>query len=231
MIQNTISRESAQQVYDRIGALHDWAEHYEGRAKARALDLAGFAPGQRVLDVGVGTGDVHRAIQAAVEPGGMAIGLDISSVMLQLTRRRTGAPVCLADASHLPIAPASLDRLFVAYTLDLVPYRELQGLLRDFLRLLKPCGRMSIVCLTEGVDRSSRLLVSAWKAVYAANPVACGGCRPLQLADLVEQAGFQEVHREVVVQLGVPSEVISAVRAASEAGRERPVEGSLPGRW
>jgi len=38
----------------------------------------------------------------------------------------------------------------------------------------------------------------------------CGGCRPLELFDLVQKAGFTNIQRQVIVQAGVPSELISA---------------------
>jgi len=73
-------------------------------------------------------------------------------------------------------------------------------------------GRAVLLALTEGVDLPSRSLVAAWKLVYAVSPLACGGCRPLRLTDLVKQAGFDPVEREVIVQLGLPSEIIVASR-------------------
>jgi hypothetical protein len=67
-----------------------------------------------------------------------------------------------------------------------------------------------ILALTEGIDLPSRALVAAWKGIFSLSPTVCGGCRPLELLDLVHQAGFTQVEREVVVQLGVPSEIITA---------------------
>jgi hypothetical protein len=67
-----------------------------------------------------------------------------------------------------------------------------------------------LVALTEGVDFPSRALVAVWKGLYAISPIACAGCRPLQLAALLEQAGFKQVQREVVVQLAMPSEILLA---------------------
>ena len=167
-------------------------------------------PAGRVLNVGVGTGKEHVHIEAAVAPGGVAVGLDVSPVMLRLTRARTGTPVCLGDARRLPYANASFDYLFAAYVLDLLPAPDLAGLLHDFRRVLAPGGRLVLVTLTEGVNRPSRALIALWKRIYAISPEGCGGCRPLQLTGLVEQAGFHLAKREVVVQWGVPSEIIVA---------------------
>ncbi|HEU5104055.1 MAG TPA: hypothetical protein VFU22_33795 [Roseiflexaceae bacterium] len=52
------------------------------------------------------------------------------------------------------------------------------------------------------------MLISAWKLAYRASPLLCGGCRPLQLAALAHAAGFEVVAREVVMQLGLPSEIL-----------------------
>jgi demethylmenaquinone methyltransferase/2-methoxy-6-polyprenyl-1,4-benzoquinol methylase len=125
---------------------------------------------------------------------------------------RCNSPVCQAAAWHLPFVAGSFDRLYSSYVLDLIPYRRLPKVLAEFNRVLVHGGRLVIIALTEGTTPASRALVAAWKAVYAIAPVACGGCRPLQLASLVEDAGFSSVSRQVVIQLGVPSEIISATR-------------------
>jgi demethylmenaquinone methyltransferase/2-methoxy-6-polyprenyl-1,4-benzoquinol methylase len=212
MIEETISAAEAQRFYDRLGAGHDRAELYEGRAKQRGLDQLGLRPGLRVLNVGAGTGREHTLIRSAVEPGGVAFGLDLSPVMLRLTHQRTGSPLCRANALRLPYADGTFDAIFSSYMLDLIPAASLPLLLAGFWRTLKPGGRLVLVSLTEGIDLPSRALVALWKTAYAISPGACGGCRPLQLAGLVTATGFSLRHREVLVQFAVPSEIIVAVR-------------------
>ena len=207
-----LSTRTARRVYDRLGRRHDWGERYEDRAKARALELLDARPGQWALNVGVGTGLDHRRLQAAVLPGGVAVGLDLSAVMAALTRARTGAPVCLADARRLPVRTGGVDRLLCTYVLDLLPAGDLPVVLGEFWRVLVPGGRVALVTLTEGVTATSRVVMAAWKALYAVSPIATFGCRPLQVAGLVGAAGFVGLRCEVVVQLGVPSEVIVADR-------------------
>ena len=212
MIKETLSTDSARKFYDFWGARYDWFSIYEARAKARALELLDLEPGLSVLNVGVGTGVEHLEIKSGISPGGIAYGLDIAPNMIEVARQRTAAPLCLADGRYLPYGSKSFDRLFSAYTLDLIPASDLPAMLSGFLRVLKPGGRMVLVSLTEGVDTPSRALVSVWKAAYAISPVTCGGCRPLLLAQLIRQAGLDLLEREVIVQLGVPSEICVAVR-------------------
>jgi len=212
MPDQTLSAPAARRFYDSIGKRYDWFESFESQAKLRAVQCLGLESGHWVLNVGVGTGKEHSRLQAAVAPHGKAFGLDLSRVMLDLTRERTMAPLCQADARSIPFARGRFDRLYAAYVLDLLPFTALPQVLASFYQLLKPGGRTVLLALTEGVDLPSRALVAAWKLVYAISPLACGGCRPMQLTDLVKQAGFTSIEREVIVQLGLPSEIIVADR-------------------
>jgi ubiquinone/menaquinone biosynthesis C-methylase UbiE len=211
MIQETIPASAAQRFYNRLGARHDWAELYEGHAKDRALALLRLAPGLTVLNAGVGTGTDHRRIVAAVEPGGMAVGVDLASVMLDLTRRRTGSPVVRSDIRRLPFRTSGFDRLLSAYVLDLLPARDLPRVLGEFHRVLRPGGVMVLVSLTEGASPASRLVIRAWRAIYRRRPLWLGGCRPIPLAALVGSRGFDVVADETVIQLAVPSAIVAAV--------------------
>jgi ubiquinone/menaquinone biosynthesis C-methylase UbiE len=206
----TISRDEARRIYDRLGRRLDRADRFEGRAKALALDLLGTAPGQRVLHVGVGTGAEHAALQRAVAPQGLVVGCDLSRGMLQLTRARADTPLCEGDAARLPLRPDQFDRLFSAYMLDLIPLAEIPLVLAEFRRVLRPGGRIVLVSLTTGADPLSRMFVAAWTLAYRLDPRRLGGCRPLTLAELLSQAGFA-VERHVVVQRGFPSEVLVGV--------------------
>jgi hypothetical protein len=62
------------------------------------------------------------------------------------------------------------------------------------------------------VSLLSRAVIGAWKLAYLANPMLCGGCRPLQLAGLAADAGMALITGEVVVQSGMPSEVLAVGR-------------------
>ena len=209
-LDQAIPIKSAQRIYDSLGKRYDWFGGYEARAKERSVEMLELTPGLKLLEVGVGTGKQHSRLQAALAPSGTAYGIDLSRVMLDLTRQRTSAPLCQADAHHLPFPSGSFDQLYTSYVLDLMPRADLPDILAEFRRVLKDGGRAVLVAFTEGVDIPSRALVAVWKGLYEISPIACAGCRPLQLAALLEQAGFTQVQREVVVQLAMPSEILLA---------------------
>jgi ubiquinone/menaquinone biosynthesis C-methylase UbiE len=212
MASDTITAEQARAFYDRLGAEHDLSDWYEGRAKLRGLELLDLERGQRVLNIGVGTGKEHILIQETIGPRGMAVGVDLSPVMLGLARVRSRAPIAGADARSLPFPDHSFDRVYCAYLLDLIGGDDLHTVLGELRRVLRPGGRAVLVSLTEGVDPMSRAVIGAWKLAYAVDPMLCGGCRPLQLAGIAAEAGLPLIEGEVVVQSGMPSEVVAVAR-------------------
>jgi demethylmenaquinone methyltransferase/2-methoxy-6-polyprenyl-1,4-benzoquinol methylase len=216
MIQKTISRNQAQKFYDSLGKRYSWFEFYEGRALEYGREALDLETGMKLLEVGVGTGKQHELLQGEVQPEGNAFGIDLSWKMLLITRERVSTPLCQADAQHLPFIDSYFDRLYTSYVLDLLPSRDLPAVLDGFFRVIKPGGRLVIVALTEGVNASSRALVTAWKFAYSISPITCGGCRPLQLAGLVSDANFRVLGRKVIVQFGVPSEIITAIKSRME---------------
>jgi ubiquinone/menaquinone biosynthesis C-methylase UbiE len=203
---------SIQQFYNRVGKLYDWAEQFEGKAKVRAFERLMVGRGDRVLNVGAGTGIDQQKLARQVGSTGLVVAVDISSVMLKLVRQRTGQPVVQADARDLPFAPETFDGLFCSYVLDLIPLRDLGATLDEFRRVLRPGGLIALVTLTEGVTPLSRALVGIWKRLYAVSPIVCGGCRPIELLTLVDRSGFRDLSREVVVEAGFPSQVVVARR-------------------
>jgi demethylmenaquinone methyltransferase/2-methoxy-6-polyprenyl-1,4-benzoquinol methylase len=223
LIEDTITPREAQRFYDRWGARHDLADLVESHAKRRGLQILDLEPGHSALNVGVGSGAEYVEMLARVGPAGFVAGLDLSPVMIRLSRRRAllrrgeqWPALTLADTLKLPYAADSFDRLFSSYVLDLLPARYLPLVLSEFLRVLRPGGRLVLVGLTEGESLVSRGLMFVWKTFYQIESTWLGGCRPLRLRNFVREAGFIFVQRWYLSQWGYPSEVVSAVKPTRE---------------
>jgi len=212
MAEKMLSAPAAQKFYDRIGSRYDWFEFYEARAKEQAFEALQLVKGLNVLSVGVGTGKELEKIKAAVSTEGSACGLDLSAVMALTAKKRVGSTICRADARQIPFPEGVFDRLYAGYILDLLPYSDLEPLLLDFWRVLVHDGKLVILALTEGINLPSKALVALWKTVFELSPAICGGCRPLELQSLVREAGFSGIQRRVIVQAGVPSELVTACK-------------------
>jgi ubiquinone/menaquinone biosynthesis C-methylase UbiE len=113
------------------------------------LERAGVAEGCRVLDVGCGRGEV---VLNAARVGAWALGIDYSDAALGLARRMRGehpdfaerASFLKCDAKLLPLAPASIDRVFMLDVVEHLHPWELEAALREVHRVLRPDGALFV---------------------------------------------------------------------------------------
>jgi ubiquinone/menaquinone biosynthesis C-methylase UbiE len=207
-----------QQIYDRTAAFYDHvAAEHQASAKLLAIELLARRPGERFLEVGVGTAWAFSRIVAATGAE-QALGLDFSPGMLEVARHRLRtqgieAGLVLGDARDLPVASGSIDCLLSTYTLEVLPESEIAAVLRECYRVLAPAGLIAIVNLTEGEDATDAAITDAWKRGYEADPEYYSGSRPLLLAPVLESLGFRGVSRTYSGNgAGWPSEVLLARR-------------------
>ena len=122
------------------------------RATREALRLE---PGQRVLDVGAGTG---VSTEELARSGAFAVGADLSTGMLRAGRRtRPDVPLLAGDALALPFADATFDAVTISFALRNVV--DTEGALRELARVTRPGGRL-VVC------EFSHPVVPVFRTVY-----------------------------------------------------------------
>jgi ubiquinone/menaquinone biosynthesis C-methylase UbiE len=199
-------------TYSRRAPYYDaWANLFERRAHARALELAAPGGAERALMVAVGTGADFAALLRRNERGWNE-GLDISPGMLALAQRRAQATgvrsfrLVRADARRLPYASASFDLLLCSYLLDLLPTADLLPVLAELRRVLAPGGRLVLTNMAPGRGLAGWF----WQAFYGTPLSPSADCRPLPAAALAEAAGFRIHHRELLVERSFSSEIIVA---------------------
>jgi ubiquinone/menaquinone biosynthesis C-methylase UbiE len=107
-----------------------------------------LAPGQRVLDLGCGAGWATRLLAHAVEGGeGMAVGIDISDVMI--ARARSGSReldnilFAIASADEIPWRESYFDKVLSIESFYYYP--DQQAVLREIHRVLRPGGKLFIL--------------------------------------------------------------------------------------
>ena len=144
--------------YDRI---NDWMSFGTDRwYRHRALLRAGLRRGMKLADVGCGTGLVSDIARNVVGPEGWVVSIDPSAGMLgvAVARGRVTWPL-RGKAEDLPLGDDSVDFLCMAFALRHVA--DLEIAFREYLRVLKPGGRLLLLEMTPPRRGLLRALIKA----------------------------------------------------------------------
>ena len=116
--------------------------------KAYTVMVADLQPGQRVLDIAGGTGDLSLAFAKKVGPTGQVVHTDINEAMLRTGRDRlldegVALPTMVCDAEKLPFASDYFDVVSVAFGLRNMTHKDVA--LAEMNRVLKPGGKLLVL--------------------------------------------------------------------------------------
>ncbi|GEM_PF-211978 len=149
---------------DRLAPYYDLMARLgmrERQLKGRVIDLARLAPGQRLLDLGCGTGTLVLMARRRC-PDATVIGVDGDPTILGIARckaQRAGILVQLDEgmAYALPYADGSFDAVVSTLTFHHLTPEQQERALAEVRRVLRPGGRLVIADLTRPHNRLMRL--------------------------------------------------------------------------
>lgn len=186
-----MNEQRTSQQYDVWAKIYDYSfGALVRRRQRRAVAELHLQPGQRVLDMGVGTG----LTLPHYGPGVEVVGIDLTEGMLRkaeprLPQCRSTVRLVQGDALRCPFASASFDHILITHVISVVS--DPPGLLAEAERLVKPGGR--IVILNH--FKSNNRFVAALEAL--ANPlcVRIGWRSDLGLAEVVAGSPLRLVYQ------------------------------------
>jgi ubiquinone/menaquinone biosynthesis C-methylase UbiE len=152
--------------------------------------LSGVRPGDRVLDVGCGTGYFTRVMAEAVTSGGTVLGVDPSREVIARARRLTRVANCtfsegIGEALDAP--DGSYDVVVSSLMIHHLSETLRPQAIREMLRVLRPGGRVLIADFRPPTSRIGRYLIGPVTSPAMQN-------NPVHLLDpMVREAGFEQV--------------------------------------
>jgi ubiquinone/menaquinone biosynthesis C-methylase UbiE len=210
----------ARRTYDRISRYYSYlAGPFERKYAEMALERLSIRKGVTVLEIGFGTGHCLKRIAESVGPKGNTCGIDISTGMIEITKKgleeadlEDRVSLFCGDAASLPFDDSTFDAVFMSFTLELFDTPEIPKVLEQIKRVLRPDGRLAVVSISRENGESIFLRLYEW--IHNKWPKYVD-CRPIYLEQALIDAGYQIRSKEKVKIFRLPAEIIIAVKTIS----------------
>ena len=206
------------------------------------IDRARPQAGERVIDVGCGSGATTIAFARKVAPSGHVFGIDVSGPMLARARQSAAAelPVdfVLADATVYPFVPENFDLLTSRFGVMFFANPALS--FSNMRKALRPSGRLAFICWRE--PRENPFFMAPLQAVYKhvpklpqqgpEDPGPFAFAAEQRVRRILGEAGFTGIGMEphnLALDVAIGRGLDAAVQASLEIGpASRALEGHPP---
>jgi len=205
--------------YDRLSK---WYDYLAGCSELRyiALGIKKLDPavGDRVLEIGCGTGYGLVSIARLVGIEGRVDGVDLSQGMIKVSKTRLQRAGFLprvhlkrANASQLPYGNALFDAVFMSFTLELFGASTMRRVLCECHRVLRDDGRLCVVALSKsGCSVAKRI----YEYLHNRFPQYID-CRPIRLRQQLEAGLFSVVEDDEYSLFGLPVSITLAKKSTA----------------
>ncbi len=208
------SRREAAAWYDRLSRWHGpLVDPFERSVARRTVDVLAPRSGERILEIGPGTGRTLVASARATGETGRVVGVDAAAGMCRESRNRVRraavdgrVTVVRGDATRLPLRDGSVDAASMTFVLELFTDDDASRVLDECKRVLGNDGRLCVAALS---NRERTPMRTTYERLRIRFPRALD-CRPIPVGGRLVDAGFR-VERTVPLSLyGLPVDVVLA---------------------
>lgn len=209
----TRSKEAAKASYDQLSRWYDLlAGRFERKYQDTGLQQLGVKQGERILEIGFGTGYALVALARSVGSSGKVSGIDLSEGMCRVAQERVDkahlaerVELTCGDAARLPYVAQSFDAVYISFTLELFDTPEIPLVLHECSRVLRDGGRLGVVAMSKRGKATVMTRLYAWAHRKFPRYV---DCRPIFVRQALEVAGFHVGDVTALSMWGLPVDIV-----------------------
>jgi ubiquinone/menaquinone biosynthesis C-methylase UbiE len=198
--------------YNSMSRYYDLFARSEKRFTDIGLHMLNIQPGEKVLEIGFGTGQSLVNMAYSIKDTGRVYGIDLSDGMVRVANERIARSglscridLYLGDANTLPFKVNSFDAIFISFTLELFSTSEITNVLAECKRVLQNNGRLGVVALKKKDCQAVRIY--EWFHSLIPSVVDC--C-PIEVYMQTEAAGLEPIAGTYKFMWGLPVEIMIA---------------------
>lgn len=202
------STAEARSFYHRLSPYYDTLAGSEKKFIRAGLRLLDPEPGDRILEIGSGTGFALLQIARKLNNNGHVYGIDIAPGMIRVAQKKLrehqaekNVSLILDDAHILPFKSESMSAVFMSFTLELFHTQQIPRVLKECHRVIVPDGRMCVVSLSKGTSKT--IIRQAYEWLHEKFPTVLD-CRPIPVDAFLKDNGFQIQEVEHTTMWGLP---------------------------
>ena len=201
--------------YDKMSKWYDaLAGRFERKYREQGLQKLDAKIGEKILEIGLGTGNCVVALAHSVGTSGRVYGIDLSAGMLRIALSRIKAEgitekvtLLRGDAVYLPFKAACFDAILLIFTLELFDNQAIPGVLHECQRILRHRGRICVAALSK--KKMVNVITRLYEWSHKKFPQYID-CRPIFIQQSLADTGFDVLDITEMSAWGLPIDIVLA---------------------
>ncbi len=200
-IRKTSSEKDIKKAYSRLSHVYGIFENFfENKLRKKSLEFLDIQEGDKVLEIGFGTGYNLVELAKSVGDNGKVYGIDITPEMIEISRKRLiknnlekRANLVQGNSKKLPFNNNSFNIVYISNVLEILSDKDIKIVLKEIKRVLKPKGK---ICVIDTSDNENYKTVKFYLWLNKKFPSYTS--YPIDVAKFIKYSGLKIIRKDII---------------------------------
>ena len=197
----TSSEKDIKKAYSNLSHVYGVFESiFENNIRKKSLELLDVRKGDRVLEIGFGTGYNLVELAKAVGDNGKVYGIDLTPEMVKITRKKliknnllNRVKLIQGSATKLPFGRNSFNIVYVSNVLEILSDKDTKIVLKEIKRVLKPKGK---ICVIDTSDNENYNAVKFY--IWLNKKFPSYTSYPINVPKFIKHSGLKIIRKDII---------------------------------